>query len=75
MNTRIWNILSISLVMTCVAGLSVAGVVDAIEPVEPVETGFCRSHAKTLPDFTEGGHLEPDSRMVVPERKDKAGRQ
>lgn len=43
--------------MTCVTGLSVAEVVDAIEPVE---TGFCRSHARTLLDFTEGGHLETD---------------
>jgi hypothetical protein len=57
MNTRIWTILSISLVITCVAGLSIAEVVDAIEPVE---TGFCMPHAMTMPDFTEGGHLETD---------------
>lgn len=63
MNTRIWTILSISLVMTCVTGLSVAEAVDAIdaiEPVELVETGFCRPHTRTMPDFTEGGHLETD---------------
>ncbi len=57
MNIRIWTILSISLVMTCVTGLSVAEVVEA---VEPAETGFCRPHARTLLDFTEGGHLETD---------------
>ncbi|MHC1575642.1 MAG: hypothetical protein ACXQTY_07580 [Candidatus Methanogasteraceae archaeon] len=57
MNTRIWTILSILLVMTCVTGLSVA---EVVEVMEPVENGFCRSHARTMPDFTEGGHLETD---------------
>ncbi|MEA3282221.1 MAG: hypothetical protein U9Q68_06610 [Euryarchaeota archaeon] len=57
MNTRIWTILSISLVMTCVTGLSVAEVADVIEPAE---TGFCKPHARTLMDFTEGGHPETD---------------
>jgi len=60
MNTRIWTILIISLVMTCVTGLSVAEVADAIEPVERVETGFCMPHARMISDFTEGGHLETD---------------
>ena len=60
MNTRIWTILSISLVMTCVTGLSVAEEVDAIEVIELAEIGFYGSHARTLLDFTEGGHLETD---------------
>ena len=60
MNTIIWTILSISLVMTCVTGLAVAEVVDTIESVEPAETGFCMPPAATLLDFTEGGHLDTD---------------
>jgi len=60
MNTRIWAILSISLVMTCVTGLYVAEEVDAIESAEPAETGFCMPPAPTLLDFTEGGHLDTD---------------
>jgi hypothetical protein len=63
MNTRILTILSISLIMTCVTGLSVAEKVDAtdvIDVIEPVENGFDRSQAGTLLDFTEGGHLETD---------------
>ncbi|MEA1893849.1 MAG: hypothetical protein U9N36_01355 [Euryarchaeota archaeon] len=60
MNTRIWTILIILLVMTCVTGLSVAEAAEAVGVMEPAETGFCRSHARTIPDFTEGGHLETD---------------